>query len=174
MPNNNQSKFKPVSKEYKEIITKSVCGKAEKIFLIEELIYLPGDQNLTRVLGSTVTRLKIGQSGLNEAAASQKPGINISVAFKVHVWYAYNDGKATGLIKKNVYFNEVLPVKAAHNEVINPVDVRLQIFQTPECLDALIIEGNQIRVNVQLGIRAEIIGETRILVCTYKPAAVND
>ncbi|OPY56525.1 MAG: Spore coat protein E [Pelotomaculum sp. PtaU1.Bin035] len=169
------SKSKPASKKYREIITKAVCGNAKKFFLLSELINLPEGQIPTDVLGTTITKLQLTKkTGISEAMAKQEPGININGTFEIHVWYAYRSGKGTDVVRQNVQFEEIIPISEFDKDIISLVDAKVEIIKSPECLESVITPNNKIKIDVELGVYAEIIGETKVPVCIYQPCGDDD
>lgn len=166
---------KPASRKYREIITKAVCGNAKKFFLLTQFIALPEGQYPTDVLGTTITKLQLtNKTGISEAMARQEPGINISGTFEIHVWYAHKNGKATDVARQNVQFEEIIPISEFEKGLISLVDAKVEIIKSPECLERTITKDNKIKVDVELGVYAEIIGETKVSVCIYQPDGEYD
>jgi len=172
---NEASNSNPASKKYREIITKAVCGNAKKFFLLSQFIELPDGQSPTDVLGTTITKLQLtNNTGISEAMARQEPGINISGTFEIHVWYAHKNGKSTDVARQNVQFEEIIPINEFEEGIISLVDAKVEIIKSPECLESTITTDNKIKIDVELGVYAEIIGETKVSVCIYQPNGEED
>lgn len=175
MQHKEASIFKPASKKYREIITKAVCGNAKKFLLLSQFIHLPEGHEPTDVLGVTITKLQLtNKIGISETMAGQEPDINIRGAFEIHVWYAHKNGKATNVVKQNGQFEEIIPLSEFENGIISLVDARVDIIKSPECVGATITKDNKIKIDVELGVYAEIFGETKISVCIYQPTGEDD
>lgn len=162
--------FSSDSRQYKEIITKAVCGNIKKFFQVNKEIRPPEGQQASQVLGYTVTEFQFaGKTSLRETIVNQETGINISGTFEIHIWYAYNSGKCTNVIKQTLPFKEIIPITDIASDVIKPVDATVEIIKSPECQEATITDDNKIKVNLELGVLVEIIGETRIWVRITRP-----
>ncbi|SFF98422.1 spore coat protein E [Desulfotomaculum arcticum] len=167
------SNSKPASKKYREIITKAICGNAKKFFRLSQFIDIPEGQHPTDVLGTTITMLELtNNTGISEAMSREEPGINISGTFEVHVWYAHKN--STDVARQNVQFEEIIPISEFEKGIISLVDAKVEIIKSPECLESTITKDNKIKINVELGVYAEIVGETKVSVCIYEPNGEED
>jgi len=163
------SELQPMA-DYREIFTKSVIGNTSKSVRVSGMINLPKGQSLTHVLGSTVSTCQItGVTGIKEAVARQEPGITISGSMQAHVWYAYNNGKATDLMKQTIEFNEVVPVKVFTSGECQPVEAQIIVVKEPNFLETSVVDNKQIKFTVELEVSAQIIGETKVWVRIYRP-----
>jgi spore coat protein E len=168
MQHRETSSSKPYTEKYIEIITKGVSGSA-KNFVITRYIDLPEDQCPTDVLGTTITNLKLANKNVHsESMSSQESGVSISGALEIQVWYAYNNGKATEVKRHNVIFEEFIPIPDFEKDFIRLIDVRVEIVKSPEC-ESSITKDNKISIDVEMGIYAEIVGETKVSACIYQP-----
>jgi len=164
------SKLKPDSGQFREIITKAVCGNIKKYFQVSKVINPPEGQQPSQILGFTVTKFQLtGKTGLRKAMENQESGINIGGTFETHIWYAYDEGKSTDVVKETVPLKEIIPITDFAGDETKPIDARVEIIKHPECLKAIITKDNKIKINLELGVLAEIISETRVRVRIYQP-----
>jgi len=157
----------PAKFSFREIITKAICGTGKQNFQYTEHLTIPVGRIPTSILGSSVTRLKLTEPLVTEIAGDGKKNVRVSGTFDINVWYAYNDDQATDVAKETTKFTEVIPITDISENIIGQVDARAVLTKTPQCYKTVITEKNQIQIDVELGIYAEIVGETKVFVQVY-------
>lgn len=161
--------------KYKEIITKAVCGNATKFFTLTQLIEPPKGQCPTKILGTTVTKLQLGNvTNTGKAMTGQDTGVKINGSLEIHVWYAHKKGNSTDAARQHVQFEEFIPIPELDEGTIRILEARVEAIKSPECLESTVTKDHNIKVKVELGVFVELIGETRILVCTCQPDGEDD
>lgn len=157
----------PSGTAFREIITKAVCGTGKQNFQYTEQLGIPIGRKPNSILGSSVTRLKLTEPLVTEIAADGSKNVRVSGTFDINVWYAYNDDQATDVAKETVKFTEVIPITDITENILGQVDARAVLIKAPRCKKTIIDENNIIRAEVELGIYAEIVGETKVFVHVY-------
>ncbi len=157
----------PGTNSFREIITKAICGTGKQIFRYTELLTIPAGRLPSSILGSSVTRLKLTEPLITEITGDGKKSVRVSGTFDINVWYAYNDDQATDVAKETIKFTEVIPITDISENILGQVDARAILTKAPQCLKTVIVEYNRIQAEVELGIYAEIVGETKVFVQVY-------
>ncbi|MHB9093660.1 MAG: outer spore coat protein CotE, partial [Eubacteriales bacterium] len=70
--------------------------------------------------------------------------------------------------KETVKFTEVIPIADISENILGQIDARAVLVKAPQCHKTVINNSNQIQVDVELGIYAEIVGETKVSVQVYQ------
>lgn len=157
-----------VKPAYREIITKAVCGSGMRDFTYTEYLQVPGDRIPSSILGSSVTRLKLTEPLVTEVTGDGKRNIRVSGTFDINIWYSYNNDQATDVAKETVKFTEAIAITEISDGIVGPVDARAVLTKAPYCLKTVVADGNRLKADVELGMYAEIIGETKVFVQVYE------
>ncbi len=152
---------------YREIITKAVCGSGKQNFRYVEYIPVPAGRVPSSILGSSVTRFKLTDPLSVEVTPTSKKAVRIAGTFDINVWYSYNSDQATDVAKETVKFTEAIPINDISEGVIGEMDARAILTKAPQCVKTLVSSQNQLKVEIELGLYAEIIGETKVHVQVY-------
>jgi spore coat protein E len=157
-----------VKPAYREIITKAVCGSGVQDFTYTDYLQVPTDRVPTSILGSSVTRLKLTEPLVTEINNDGNRNIRISGTFDINIWYSYNKDQATDVAKETVKFTEAIAITEISEGIVGPVNARAVLTKAPSCLKTVVADGNRLKVEVELGMYAEIIGETKVFVQVYE------
>jgi len=157
-----------VKPAYREIITKAVCGSGAHDFTYTEYLQVPAGRIPSSILGSSVTRLKLTEPLITEITGEGKRNVRVSGTFDINIWYSYNNDQATDVAKETVKFTEAIAITEISDGIVGPVDARAVLTKAPCCLKTVAAEGNRLKVEVELGMYAEIIGETKVFVQVYE------
>ncbi|MFD1066298.1 outer spore coat protein CotE [Oceanobacillus locisalsi] len=147
-----------LDKEYREIITKAVCGKGRK-FTKDTHTITPGHRP-TSILGCWVI------NHLYHAKKKSEDTVIISGSYDINVWYSYNDNTKTEVITERVEYTDVVPLSVKDDNCINDeYDIIAKVLQQPNCLECMIADkGKSISVDIEREFVVQIIGETKICV----------
>jgi len=146
--------------ETKKIITKAVYGNRIQTFRNIVRIPVREGEMIKDVLGGTINRAKILSTSIEE---DDNRGIKVRVnaEFEIHIWYwSDNDTK---VYKVNAESSDIIEIKKQGPENFSHVDVSVWMKEKPEYIDAAVIgenKGDQIAVQLEYALEAEIIGET--------------
>ncbi len=163
-----QENTAPATASFREIITKAICGTGKRHFKYTEVLALPVGRTPSSILGSSVTRLKLTEPLVTEIAGDGKKNVRVSGTFDINVWYAHNSDQTTDVAKETVKFTEVIPIADISENILGQIDARAVLVKAPQCHKTVINNSNQIQVDVELGIYAEIVGETKVSVQVYQ------
>ena len=157
-----------VKPAYREIITKAVCGSGKQNFTYTEYLQVSADRVPSSILGSSVTRLKLTEPLVTEITGDEKRNVRVSGTFDINIWYSYNNDQATDVAKETVKFTEAIAITEISEGIVGPVDARAVLTKAPYCLKTVVADGNRLKVEIELGMYAEIIGETKVFVQVYE------
>jgi len=153
---------------YREIITKAVCGTVSKSLQYTHFIDLPAGVIVDQILGCTLTHQRLNEPKMKD---SNNNSIIIVAAgiYVEQIWYAHNDGKETDVLRSSINFKEFIPIEYYDGQNANPLEAKATLVAPPQILESSFANDNRIKLEVQLDIVAEIIGESKILVPIYQP-----
>ncbi|WP_082234123.1 outer spore coat protein CotE [Halobacillus massiliensis] len=144
-------------REYREIITKAVCGKGKKF--TEATHTISPSHRPTSILGCWV---------INHIYNAKKKGDCVEVAgsYDANVWYSYNDNTKTEVVTERVNYCDVVPLVIKDDNCINDdLEVVAKAVQHPNCLECKIAaQGQKIIVEVEREFHVDVIGETKLCV----------
>ncbi|MCL1989601.1 MAG: outer spore coat protein CotE [Defluviitaleaceae bacterium] len=147
--------------EIREILTKAVIGKGNRNF--ELTVMMPETTGLVqRVLGAVMTYHQ-----MNAARAGDL--IEISGSYEVHVWYTYDDGKQTDIVRTTVDYKDRIELRnALRAHLLDSDEIMVEESVAPYATDVR-IESGIIHVDVAFEVMAEVIGETKMRVAILGP-----
>lgn len=152
---------------YREIITKAVCGTAKKFFRYSQQ-FNPADGSApTQILGTSITQMRLKDPEIE--TDGDKIGVRVNGIFEAHLWYAFNAGKSTDLIRQAIHFEEVIPVSEYDGQILSITDAKAIVIKAPTAQEAAITKGGKIKIDFELGVYVEVIGETKVLVKIVSP-----
>lgn len=158
----------PERTSFREIITKAICGTGKQNFKYTEILSIPIGRVPSGILGSSVTRLRLTEPLVTEIASDGAKNVRVSGTFDINVWYSYNSDQTTDVAKETVKFTEIIPIDQVSENILGQIDARAVLVKAPQCHKTIITGENQIRIDVELGIYAEIVGETKVFVQVYQ------
>lgn len=143
-----------MAKEYKEIVTKAVIGKASKSFETNHTVKL--DKKPTTILGLWV---------INHTFSGNRRDNDIDVegSFDVNIWYSCDDNSSTEVKKDTVSYKETITISSIDNDYDGDTDVIVRSLKGPTCKDAK-INGDEINYTIEKTISCEVVGDTKIRV----------
>jgi len=147
-----------LDKEYREIITKAVCGKGRK-FTQESHTVSPSHRP-SSILGCWVI------NHLYNAKKKSEDTVEINGSYDINIWFSYNDNTKTEVVTERVTYRDVIPLSVKDDHSINDeYDVFAKVVQQPNCLECKIGQkGHKIVVEIEREFIVQVIGETKILV----------
>ena len=138
---------------YKEIVTKTVIGKAKK--KSTNSVVITPEQLPNTILGCWVINHTF--SGFNENGK-----VRVNGSFDVNVWYSYDSDHKTAVSTKVYNYTDLLSVPTK-NEINNSSEIIVRSLMQPTVDDAKINNGEiNLNINKELGI--EIVGDEKIRV----------
>src|SRR5690554_4912455 len=124
-------------RDYREIITKAVCGKGKKYTETEHLCTPSHRPN--SILGCWV---------INHRYEARKRGhiVEVSGSYDINVWYAYQKNTKTDVITERKQYVDKVPISMSDkNTISEDFEVMARATKQPNTLSCKISEkGNQI------------------------------
>ena|SRR5699024_3342194 len=143
--------------EYREIITKAICGKGSKRTDAKHMIDPVHEP--TSVLGCWVINHSYEANRLNEEV------IEITGSYDVNVWYAYEENSQTDVIDERIYSTEEIPLEErdTHSLNQNADEIIAKVTKQPNCLDCRLSDDEKvIQIAVEKEFLVQLIGETKV------------
>ena len=140
---------------YKEIVTKTVIGKAKKTSK-DNVDILPQEKPST-VLGCWVINHTFNGSINNNK-------VTINGSFDVNVWYSYDSDHKTAVSQKTYNYTDSMTLNLKENGVISTSpEIIVRSLKQPTVSDVS-IKGDSISLLVEKELGVEVVGETKIKV----------
>lgn len=138
---------------YREIVTKTVLGKAKKSFTNHYT--LTPEEKPTTILGCWVINHKF--DGVKENKKVRVKGTS-----DVNIWYAYDNDTKTLVSKQTIHYDEVLNVsKKIESDLNDSSEIIVRSLSDPTCTKVEINGGNiEYDIDKELGI--EIVGDAKV------------
>ncbi|KGX93094.1 spore coat protein [Pontibacillus halophilus JSM 076056 = DSM 19796] len=153
--------------EYREIITKAVCGKGRKF--TQSTHTVTPSHRPTSILGCWV---------INHIYNAKKKGdfVEVSGSYDINVWYSYNDNTKTEVVTERVTYSDKVHLSIKDEHCVDEnCEVIARVVQQPNCLEARIAhQGHKIVVEVEREFIVEVIGETKICVKVDPDGCVHE
>ncbi len=152
--------YKNRTSEYRQIITKAVCGKGRKFSQTTHKIR--SSENIHTILGAWI---------INHQYESRKVGEEIEVrgSYDVNIWYSTKGNTKTDVVKEKIHYVEQVPLSYFDRNTRDAtVSVAATATQAPNCVEASIAsQSDVIVVRVEKEFVVEIVGETKVCVPVY-------
>lgn len=146
--------------EYRQVITKAVCGKGRKFSQSVHAITAPDE--ISNILGAWA---------INHSFSSEKAGEKVEIRgrFDLNIWYSTKGNTKTEVLKETIHYVEHVPLSYYDKNLKeHSVEVSAFVTQSPNCVDAtLSAENDTILARIEKEIAVEITGETKITVAVY-------
>lgn len=140
---------------YKEIVTKTVIGKAKKVS--KNKVVINPEQTPNTVLGCWV--INHAFKGVND-----KGLVKISGSFDVNVWYSYDADRKTAVTTKTFNYTDSLNVPIKNESEFNDEsEIIVRSLKQPTVSDVK-INDNEVLLSVEKELGVEIVGEGKIKV----------
>ena len=140
---------------YKEIVTKTVIGKAKK--RSKDNVDITPEQKPNTVLGCWVIN-----HAFNGFINNNKATINGS--FDVNVWYSYDSDHKTAVSQKTYNYVDNMTLNLKENGIISQQpEIIVRSLKQPTVSDVT-IKGDDINLIIEKELGVEIVGETKIKV----------
>jgi|SRR5690554_3204763 len=141
-------------REYREIITKAVCGKGKKF--TETSHAVTPNHRPSSILGCWIINHQY-------EAKKKRDVVEVAGAYDINVWYSYNDNTKTEVVtEKKSYVDKVPIVMRDEQAISNQFDVVARATQQPNTLECSIEDNGKIKVELEREFVCDIIGETKV------------
>jgi len=143
---------------YREIITKAVCGKGNKFTKAKHKVTPP--HKPTSILGCWIINHKY------KARKIDQNKVKVSGSYDINVWYSYHKNTKTEAISDRVEYTDLIPLSERDKKCFKGADeVIVKVTQQPNCLECEISKcGQKILVEVERGFVVKLLGETKVFV----------
>ncbi|HLS20466.1 MAG TPA: outer spore coat protein CotE [Bacillota bacterium] len=143
---------------YREIITKAVCGKGNKFTKAKHKVTPP--HKPSSILGCWIINHKY------KARKVAKNKVEVTGSYDINIWYSYHKNTKTEAITERVTYTETIPLSERDKKCFRGADeVIVKVTQQPNCLECQISKcGEQIIVEVERGFTVKLLGETKVYV----------
>lgn len=144
--------------EYREIITKAVCGKGRRF--VESTHSVSPSHRPSSILGCWVI------NHLYNAKKKSKDTVEVNGSYDINIWYSYNDNTKTEVVTEKITYCDNIKLSVKDDHCINDdYDVVAKVLQQPNCLECKITnQGSNIVVEIEREFLVQIIGDTKISV----------
>lgn len=142
---------------YKEIVTKTVIGKAKKTS--KDNVNIVPEQSPSTVLGCWVINHTFNGTINNNH-------VTINGSYDVNVWYSYDSDHKTAVSQKTYTYVDEMNINLKNNDVIsNNPEIIVRSLKQPT-VNEVNIKGTNIYLTVEKELGVEVVGETKIKVPT--------
>lgn len=151
---------------YREIVTKAVCGKGRKFS--QESHAIAPEHKPTSILGCWIINHKYD-------AMKKGDAIEVHGKYDINIWYSYSNNTKTDVATETVSYTDVVPLVMQDKNILSEqLEVLARAVQQPNTLEANIANnGTDVNVQVEREFLVEVIGETKI--CVYvNPEGISD
>lgn len=149
--------------EYREIITKAICGKGRK--LVKATDYLISSHKPSSILGCWLINHQY------KAKKKSQDVVEIHGTYDINVWYSYEDNTKTEVVlEKITYCDEIVLSSKDENCLSIDEQVMAKVTKQPNCIQCKIDkDSNKISVDVEREFSVHVIGETKVCVRVESP-----
>ncbi len=152
---------------YREIITKAVCGKGRKFS--EATHTISPSHKPSSILGCWI---------INHKYSAERKGDNVEVqgSYDINVWFSYNKNTKTDVATQTVTYSDLIGLSMRDENVLSDeMDVIARAVQQPNTLEATIsTNGANVDVQVEREFIVECIGETKVAVAVNPDGLLED
>jgi spore coat protein E len=146
--------------EYRQIVTKAVCGKGRKFSQVTHTINPP--EKMHTILGAWVINHQYECSKVGEA-------VEVRGSYDINIWYSTKGNTKTDVVKETVFYTEQVPLSYYDQNTRDAsVSVSAAVTQAPNCVEASIASHHDgVDVRIEKEFVVEVVGETKICVPVY-------
>ncbi|WP_078554551.1 outer spore coat protein CotE [Bacillus alkalicellulosilyticus] len=152
---------------FREIITKAVCGKGRKFSQASHTI--SPSQRPTSILGCWIINHKY-------EAAKKGDAVEVLGSYDINVWYSHHNNTKTEVATETVTYTDVVPLAVRDQNILSEdVEVIARAVQQPNTLEATVSpNGSTVVVQVEREFLVEVIGETKINVAVSPDGTIEE
>ncbi|MGI6126374.1 MAG: outer spore coat protein CotE [Planifilum sp.] len=144
--------------QYRQIITKAICGRGRKFSQSTHSIAPP--ENISGILGAWIINHTYKASQVGET-------VEVTGSYDVNIWYSFDGNTQTDVAKETIRYVERVPLSYYDRNVREgTTEVTAAVTQPPNCIEAK-IAGGVVQVSVEKEFLVEMIGETKVCVACY-------
>ncbi|GEN57873.1 spore coat protein E [Halolactibacillus alkaliphilus] len=156
-----------LEKDVREIITKAVIGKGEKVSTSKHVIK-PAHRP-DNILGCWII------NHVYHAKQRKVDAVDVNGEFDINVWYAFNDSTKTEVVTEHISYQDPVELSVTDKHTLNKeADVYAKMLKQPHSVECKISEGDgTIRAEVEKSYLVEVIGDTKVSV-KVDPGSIDD
>lgn len=145
--------------QYREIMTKAVCGKGRRFSQSTHTITPPNAP--TSILGCWI---------INHSYSAVKDGedaVDVNGTYDINIWYSYNKNTKTEVATETISYVDQIPLVITDKNGLDTglEEVNAKATQQPTACEATVSNSkNSVYVQVEKEFMVEVIGETKICV----------
>lgn len=143
--------------QYREIITKAVCGRGRKFSHVSHTVtpaYAP-----TSILGAWIINNQY------EAVKSGGDSVEVIGTYDINIWYSYDRNTKTDVAKETISYVEVVPLTYLDRHYKpSTAEVSAVATQEPNCVEANVSSGGTVVIRVEREFQVEMVAETKVCV----------
>jgi len=157
-----------LEQDYREIITRAVCGKGRKFTQATHSV--TPSHRPSSILGCWVI------NHLYNAKKKSEDTVEVNGSYDINIWYSYNDNTKTEVVTERVTYCDYIPLSIKDDNCLNDeYDVICKVIQQPNCLECKIAnQGHKIVVEIEREFVVQVIGDTKICVRVDPKGCDND
>lgn len=138
---------------YKEIVTKTIIGKAKKTNTND--FSLVPDEIPNTILGCWIINHTF--KGYNNNGS-----VKVSGSFDVNVWYSYDSDTKTSVSTKRFLYEDIMNVTLKDNNVLTDnSEIIVRSLKQPSVVNVNIDNG-QVNLTIEHELGVEIVGDTKL------------
>lgn len=147
-----------LEKDYREIITKAVCGRGRCYKKETHTISPP--QRATSILGCWVI------NHTYNAKKRSKDTVEVNGSFDINIWYSHSDNTKTEVVTERVTYKDHIRLSTRDDHCIDDdYDIFVKVVQQPNCLECEIEkQGHKLSAEIERELIVHVIGETKVYV----------
>lgn len=142
--------------DYREIITKAVCGSGRR--KVTTTNYATPSHKPASILGCWVINHKY------HAKKKAAQTVEVYGSYDVNIWYSYEDNTRTEVVKETIDYCDKIELTSQDMHCLHHDDeVAVKVIQQPNCIQCKIEKDrNDITVEIEKEFEVKIIGETKV------------
>ena len=138
---------------YREIVTKTVLGKAKKTFT--NSYSLKPENTPSTVLGCWVINH-------NFNGTKEKDKIRLKGTSDINIWYSYDNDTKTEVSKGTISYDELVSVlKRRESNISDNSEIIVRSLKEPTCTKVEIVDG-KIYYDIEKTLGVEIVGDAKV------------
>jgi|SRR5699024_3979877 len=147
------------NQDYREIITKAICGRGRK--RVQSSDQIKPQQHPSSVLGCWIINHQY------EATSGGEEKVQITGTYDVNIWYSYKENTKTDVVTDKVQYTDEIPLTDVDSQSVTSFDeVVASVIKQPNCIQCKIGDNGEIDVDIEREFMVEVVGETKVQVKT--------
>lgn len=142
---------------YREIITKAVCGRGNKLIKSTDEVF--AQEVPSSVLGCWVINHEY------KATSEHDDTVRVEGRYDINVWYSFRDNTRTAVVTEEVHYYDEIPLEHVDQNALKDMyEVTAKVIKQPNCIECKVTDNEKILVDIEKEFEVEVIGETKVKV----------